>query len=376
MRILQVVMRRQRRGAEVFAGNLSDALVRRGHEVELLALYSPPDDDLKPELATWRDLPAQSSRGVSPMLLRSLATAIDEFAPDVLQANGADTLKYSALLRYRRRSSWPLVYRNISIASTWLRFPGQRAWLRWLLRKVDRVAAVSDASMADFRNTYELDAAKMLMIPNGVSIPGTVDREAARAKLRNAACIPDGAEVLLHVGSFSPEKNHVWMLRSLTPVLEARENVHLVLIGDGPTRPAVESLIDVLGHRARVRCLGTRADAADLTAGADLLLLPSLIEGIPGVILEASAHGTPTVAADVGSISDAVDDGETGSLVASGDTVGFSKAILDLLADPGRRRAMGVRARERVADRYGMDGVVNAFENLYLELSDQYAPAN
>jgi glycosyltransferase involved in cell wall biosynthesis len=371
LKILHLVTRRQHRGAEVFAAQLADGLVQEGHDARLVGLYEPPPDPMAPLLAPAKDLDGPAERQLSYRLVSSVAALIKEFRPDVVQANGSATLKYAALARLISRGQWPLVYRNISIASQWVRSPARRLFGQWLVSHVTHVAAVSRRSEDDFRKTYRVPAARISTIPIGVHVPSTPRLPDLRERLLVLARAPRDAELLLHVGSFSPEKNHGWMVDAFSRILVERPLAYLLLVGDGPLRTRVGSLVADYGLQERVHFLGTRADVPTLVGGADLLLLPSTIEGIPGVILEAAAQAVPTVATDVGSICEAVDDGRSGLLVPAGDMPSFVAAVSGLLADRGRRRAMGAAAYQVVKERYSMERIIARFERLYEELCGQ-----
>lgn len=368
MRILQLVTRRQRRGAEVFATELADTLTHRGHVVLVLGLYEPPAEPLTPVAAARADVGGQPK---SPLNLRTFAQLIiriREFKPDLVQANGSDTLKYSTLAKRVARGRWPLIYRNISLASHWLRGPAQRAWVRWLVAAVDHVVSVSDASAADFVRTYGVARDRVTAIPRAVRIPPHDIANEARARLVELANVPDGAPVLAHVGSFTAEKNHGWLLEAFERVRAGAPDPHLVLMGDGPLRKDVEAEVARRGLQSRVHLLGSRADAGELVAGADLFVLTSLVEGIPGVLLEAAAHRVPAVATDVGGVRQAVRTGVSGLVVRSGDLDGFVAGVCDLLADPERRRQMGDAARQLVEQEFELEAVADRYDLLYRAL--------
>jgi L-malate glycosyltransferase len=368
MRILQLVTVRQRRGAEVFATQLSDALSARGHEVVVVGLFPPPADPLTPALASAEDLGATSTRRLDVGRLRQVAAAVRRLRPDVVQANGSQTLKYSSLAKRLSPGRFPLVYRNISLASHWVHNPVHRAVGRWLASSLDHVSSVSEECGRDFGETYGVPTARRSVIRRGILIPEGLGAEDARRQLQALTGAPPEARILVHVGNFSEEKNHGWLVDAFRRIHAASPDVHLVLIGEGALRPAVEEQVAREGLRCSVHLLGMRPDAAQLVAGADLFVLPSRIEGIPGVVLEAGAQAVPAVATNVGGMPEAIDDGRTGVLVAPGDLAGFTRAVLELLADEPRRRALGVAARRLVRERFSMDATASAFEELYERL--------
>ncbi len=365
MRIVQLVTRRHRRGSEVVAADLSTALAARGHEVYYAGLNRPPAEPLVPARATSGDVSTATASVLNPRIVLDLVRYLGRVEPDVIQANGGYAMKYAVLAKRWSRRPWPLLYCNIGLSSDWLRKPGQRAWNRWLLRQAAVTAAVSDASRTDLLNTYGLDPALVEVVRRGVPIE-SLDAAAARSALRTELGLPDEAAVLLHVGSFSPEKNHAGLLRLFQRVRAQHPGAHLVLVGDGPMRAEVEREAE---RQEGIHLLGVRQDVPDLMAGSDLLLLPSLTEGIPGVILEAGVQSLPTVAYDVGGVAEAVRDGETGRLIASGDEEGFAHAVSALLADPAQRQAMGAQARAFIQSDYSLERSVDSFERLYQRIA-------
>ena len=114
-----------------------------------------------------------------------------------------------------------------------------------------------------------------------------------------------------------------------------------------------------------VQVLGHRADAADLVAAFDVVLLPSLYEGLPYSLLEAMAQRVPVVASDVTGNRDAIEHGRSGFLVALGDVSAFASQALSLLRDAACRAHMGDAARERVAAEFTEDRFLRRMTELY-----------
>ncbi len=363
-----MVTRRQLRGAEVFAGQLGRGLAGRGHTVALVSLYAPGEPPLTPADVEIVDLGGRRGRDFSPALLRAHAAFLRRWRPDVVQANGSDTYKYLVLARRLARLRTPLVYRNISIASAWLRGPAHRAWNRWLARQADAIAAVSLASAADYAEVYGLPPERIWTIPVGTPVPERVDREEARRRLASILGGDPPGPFVLHVGSFTPEKDHAVLLEAFARVNRRHPEARLVLAGDGPLRQEIANRVGAIGLGERVQLVGARDDLQEWMAGADLLVLSSRIEGLPGVVLEGAVRRLPVVATDVGSVSDAVVDGTTGLLVPSADSDALAAALDRLLADSGLRERMGTEGREHIRRCFSLDGVVARFEALYREL--------
>jgi glycosyltransferase involved in cell wall biosynthesis len=227
------------------------------------------------------------------------------------------------------------------------------------------VVAVSHTSADDFIRTYTVPAERIVVIPQSVRVPDVIGAAEARRTLATLAPVPHDAPILMHIGSFTPEKNHVWLLRRFRELRGTHPDAHLVLVGDGPLRATVDRVITELGLSNRVHCLGSRTDADTLVAAADILVLPSLVEGLPGVVLEAAACAVPAVASDVGGVSEAIVDGETGILIEIGEPEPFLTAVASLLGDPERCRSLGRRARERAATSFSFELALAEYDRLY-----------
>jgi L-malate glycosyltransferase len=362
MRLLQLVTTRQRRGAEVFASDLADALCRRGHDSVVVGLGRPPEDPLWPRLAPVVDIAREGVARLDVRRVFELARTFETQRPDLIQANGGYAVKYAVLARKISRGYWPIIYCNIGLSSDWLRFPGQRQWTRWLLRQTQMTAAVSDSSRRDLIDTYHLAGETVRVVRRGLATEPVFSREDGR-KLLQQAGIPANALVLLHVGSFTEEKNHRGLFRIFERVRERIPDVHLVLVGGGKLRSEIEQHAP-----SDVHFLGVRSDVSTLMAGADLFLLPSLTEGVPGVILEASVQALPTVAYSVGGIPEVVRDGETGRLTARGDEPGFAASVEEILESLEKRTMLGNNARAFVSAEYDIERSVDAFEKLYSDV--------
>ncbi|MBI3927728.1 MAG: glycosyltransferase [Armatimonadetes bacterium] len=368
LKVVQVVTRRQYRGAEVFASLLSEQLARRGHQVLLLGLYPPAEHHPQPAGVEFLDL-GNPRRGINPFLVLRLARELARLRPSVVQANGSDTLKYCSLARLISRRRWPLIYRNIGLASTW----ATSWWKRWLgrlmLRRVDRVVSVGRAAGADFALTYGYPPARVSVIRRGFAIDDSgLSWAQACALLPGLKSVPEQAPRLVHVGSFTPEKNQRWLLGAFRGVRARVPDCHLLLFGEGPLRSACEELCRERGLQDCVHFLGLVPEARRFMAVCDLLVLPSLTEGVPGVVVEAGLQGVPAVASDVGGVREVIRHGETGTVVEPGAEAAFVDAVAGLLQDPEARRRMGERARAELAGEFREDAVASRFEELYRSL--------
>jgi glycosyltransferase involved in cell wall biosynthesis len=143
------------------------------------------------------------------------------------------------------------------------------------------------------------------------------------------------------------------------------EGYRLVVVGDGPQRPELEALVRRLGMSERVELLPFRADARDLLGIFDVYLLPSRLEAFPVTVQEAMQAGVPVVATEVGSVREAIDEGETGFVVPVGDVGAMADAIRHLAGDDDLRARMGQLAAEVGRQRFDVDAGAAGWEAVY-----------
>lgn len=189
-------------------------------------------------------------------------------------------------------------------------------------------------------------------------------REGQEALRRNLGLSLDH-DVLGVVASLTEKKGH-WVFLDALRQLE-RSRVHVLLVGDGPLRPALTRAVEEAGLARVVSFLGVRRDLDVIFGAIDILVLPSLWEGVPLVLLAGMAAGLPVVATAVGGVPEVVRDGVNGLLVPAGDASALARALGQLVKDRRLRAMLGVAARETVTHRYDPERFVCAVAALYSE---------
>jgi glycosyltransferase involved in cell wall biosynthesis len=373
VKILQLVQKPQRRGAEVFAYQQSAAMRALGHTVQTAYLYhhagesmlepAPGDFMLAGNENHWQEkLPS-----VNLALLRKLNQAIADFKPHVVQVNGARTIKYGAVARKLWTGQpWALIYRNIGNPKDWLRGSTQRFYYRRLIMpQVDGIVGVSQETLGNVKDFYKLEI-PMRRIPNGVEIRDDVAID--RGAIRDLTRTPQASPVILFVGSLSVEKRVDRLLRVAARVREQMPELHLWILGGGPQRQQLEEQAVALGLADIVRFLGVQPDVASYMAAADLFLLASDTEGIPAVILEAGAQGLPVIATRVGGTPECIVNNETGLLVDKEDEVGLASAVLSVLQDPARSHALGLQAKKWIRANFDIEKIAQKYLAFYQQV--------
>ncbi len=180
--------------------------------------------------------------------------------------------------------------------------------------------------------------------------------------------MPDEATVCISVGRLVPVKGHADLIRGFAHALSEQEDLVLLLAGDGELRDELTALVAELSLGDRVRFLGWRDDTADLLAGSDIFVLPSLNEGLGLVLIEAMAANLPVVATRVGGVPEVVEEGQTGLLVEARNPDRISNAILRLARDRALRERMGRAGRERADEHFSIQATVRRTEQIYNDL--------
>lgn len=322
MKILNLIHKSQKRGAETFACQLSYHLGKLDHDVKIVAIYS--GEALLPFFPDIETLDASKKISFLDIrALRKLSKIIKEFNPDIIQANSGDTLKF--LIISKKIFGWkaPVVFRNASEVGRYLKSYKQKVFNKFLYKNVDRVISVSEASKNDLLCHFSFLKDKTEVIPVGLELDIII---------KHITFEPVSDKHIVHVGGFSFEKNHEGLIRIFKMVLKKWPYSKLHLIGDGLLKGEILKAVEIAGITENVVFHGFVDNPLDFIAAADLLVLPSKIEGLPGVLLEAMYCKTPVVAYAVGGIPEIVNQ-HTGYLIEYANEKLFADTICNALAE-------------------------------------------
>ena len=221
------------------------------------------------------------------------------------------------------------------------------------------VVAVSEDCARLAMTEEGVPATRLRMIHNGIDTEAITPPDLTEGRLGRRA---------ISVGRLAAVKDLGTMLKAVQRVTKSFPDFRLQLVGDGPERESLQSLVGDLGLGASVEMLGERRDIAERLTESDIFVQSSVSEGLSLGLLEAHAAGLPIVATDVGGNAEVVLHGTTGLLVPPRDPAKLAEALMELLADPDRALAMGHRGRLRVKEEFDLRKVVQRYEELYLEL--------
>ena len=137
--------------------------------------------------------------------------------------------------------------------------------------------------------------------------------------------------------------------------------VGVAIAGDGPEEASLRRQVEALGLSGHVTFMGLRADGQQIIGALDVMVLPSFSEGMPNVLLEAFAYGTPVVATRVGGVPDMVSDGRSGWLVSAGDAVQLAAALIEALENRVEAQRRAAQARKLLAEIFTIEKQAHAW---------------
>jgi len=368
MKILQLLPFPHRRGSEIFAAELNEWLEQAGHQVYTLFLYHYLLGDAlrmstpyTSALANYRSK-LEKIPGINPRLLWFFKHTVDLFRPDIVQVNGGRALKYGALVKKLCKSDFKLAYRSIGSPLFWEKKRLGRLITQLATKSADGVVAVSDATLAEFEKAPPHQIRRR--IHRGTNLEALtgatpVDRESLET--------PAHAQVLIYAGSLSSEKQPLRAVEILHQLTKKGEDAYLWMLGDGPQSEECYQLAKDRGVSDRLRLTGTVQKVAPYLQAADLHLLTSDTEGLPGCLVESAALGIPCVAADVGGVREIALDGETGFVVPANDISLYVKRARQILENPPLYAQFSERAKEW-AKNFSIDTIGPQYLELYQEL--------
>jgi glycosyltransferase involved in cell wall biosynthesis len=238
-----------------------------------------------------------------------------------------------------------------------LRPPLQRRIHRAVLRRADYVLVNSDAVADRLQGNGAIVPGRLMVISNGVDAARFSPGPTARSR---------SAELTVGtLANLRPEKGLADFVRAAALVTSLYPQHRFVIWGEGPLRPALESLIGELGLGGTVELRGRTTEPEAALRQMDIFVLPSVSEACSNALLQAMATGLAVVATEVGGNTELVADEITGLVVPPANPAALAKAILRLVEAPALAAALARRARQRVLGEFGIDRMLALMEGLY-----------
>jgi len=302
------------------------------------------------------------------LVRRALAVA-RSFRPDLIQTHSYKADLVGLALRWRLGIPWIAFSHGRTGEGCKVRL--YHTLDEIIIRGADRVVAVSEARRAALR-ARGCRPTRLVTIPNAVAVAGAKAGDAAA--VRQELGLDAHRPVVAAVGRLSPEKGQSYFVDAMAAVARAVPGAQGLIVGDGQEEGRLRAKVAAMELDGAIGFAGYRRDMDRIYAAIDLLVLPSLSEGLPNVVLEAMAHGRPVIATRVGGVPEVVEDGVSGFLVAPADAHALAQATVTLLHDPVRRASMGAAARERVERGFSVRGRAARILSVYSDVLQRRGP--
>jgi glycosyltransferase involved in cell wall biosynthesis len=357
-------------GAERQAVTLANRLAERGHECHLG--HVKPECDLRARLclpAAGSAFSLGASRYLDLKALRRLATEVARIQPSALLAANPYALMYATLARGWSRVRAPLISIYHSTSSPGLKQEAQLLAYRPFMWAADYTVFVSE-NQRRYCMRRALRSRRNTVIHNGIDTRHFQDHRSAleRHALRTELGYADTDFVIAITAVLRPEKNHVQLIEAIARLCRAGFPAKALLVGDGPTRGAVEARARTLGVEREVTVTGFREDVRPYLAACDVVCLCSLTtEALSLAAIEAMAMAKPLVHSRVGGATELIEPGRNGLLFPPGDTAALVEC-LSQLTDRHTRLTMGRSARAKAEAAFDEEAMIDRYEQLLLAI--------
>jgi len=276
---------------------------------------------------------------------------------DIVQANAGDTLKYTTLSKFFFRWQSILVYRNANRMSDFMKTPLHKVLNRVWLSQVDYFVSVSKDSRADLIGLYPAVSTRSVTIPIGTYTFDDILPMAVAASIQRP--------IFINIGSLVPEKNHAFLLNIFAGYVKEHSHATLWIVGDGKLRDNLEQQIVTLGLSDSITLWGYRKDVISLLKASDAVVMTSLIEGLPGVILEALSCGIPVVTSNVGGIGEAIENGYNGYCLNGFDVKDYVRHMDEVTSSPTVREKFKKNGKTTVGEKFLLPVIAGKFMGFY-----------
>lgn len=363
LNVLQVIPTLDRSGAEKQMVLLAAGLPRDRFRVEVAALtrLGPLEADLH---AAGVPVTAIAKRHkLDPIAFGRLLKFLKKRRFDVVQTWLFAGNTYGRLAALR--ANVPVVIATEMAVDLWKGYK-QLAIDRWLSRWTDRVVGNSQA-VVDYYREAGVPAERLALIYSGID--GVEPPQVDPAEVRTSLGLPAQCPLVLFAGRLAAQKAVGDLIDALDLLQHVRPDLCGLIVGEGPLRMQLEDRAHAYRLDQNVRFLGHREDVPRLLAASDVLVLPSLYEGLPNVVLEAMQARKPVVATAAPGTAEAVIDQETGLLVPVHSPPALAEAIRKVIENPALAHRLGEAGRTRVETHFRAEEMVLQFGTLYEHLA-------
>lgn len=349
------------------------------------------DEGLRPVVCGWytggdqADLLAAEGVTIAPPLAdphgwrrllvpRHLHRIVEAQGVGLIHAHMSDSAVWALLLHWLSGRPFVITHHNANLIDAIVTRSPLYRWLRHALvhvcaRRADLNIAVSETVRQVLIEEAGLTPDQVRFVPNGVPLPPDATVQAARQRRLERAAAGFAAQepgpVVLYMGRFVAQKTLGVLMEAIPALLSRFPRARVVLLGEGPDGAALKAQAETLGIAAATDWPGRVDDVTPWLENADLLVLPSRVEGLPMVVLEAMAWGLPVVASDIPSNRELVGDDAFGRLSRQGDPADLARATIATLEAPEETDARVEGALALIRENYSIAAVARMHIEVY-----------
>jgi glycosyltransferase involved in cell wall biosynthesis len=310
-------------------------------------------------------LPISTKQEVSPKIFISalkLSSEIKKYNIDIVHSNSRTTQVVGCLLEK---------FSGIAHISTCHGFFKKR-----LFRKIfpcwgQRVIAISESVKEHLINDFKVDEKKIDVIHNGIDIDKFKNQNSKiKIDIKKELGLGD-RPVIGIVARLSDVKGHVYLIEAMRDVINALPEAQLLIVGDGKMRQELINLTRSIKIEKNVHFIPSVKDTRDVLSALDVFVMPSIKEGLGLALMEAMAFGLAVIGSDVGGIKTLIQGGYNGLLISRKDSPALSKAILELLKNPQKRKTLGDNAKVFISQNFSQEKMARETEQAYLKCIKQ-----
>jgi len=369
IRVLEMIDRPFLGGGQINLLSIAKNLDREKFEVFVASREGGPlVDEVKKNKINY--IPIPFSKGIKGKIFREIASFLERQRIDILHTHGGVAGLYGRWAAHKSRT--PVVvhtlhgihylhYRNLLLKGAFILLE------RIFTRFTDALILVSDADRKRAAALKLAPESKMFVIKNGIDFTEAKERDYLEKKKKELG-LDLSQPIVGTVARLHRQKGLIYLLRAAREVQQAIPEVKILIVGGGPLHLKLERAVLRAGLGNCLVFMGERKDAQELLSLFDVFVLSSLWEGLPYVLIEASALGKPIVATDVDGVKEVIKNGETGILVPPRNPKKLAEAIIRLLQKKDFALKLGERAKKTIPLKYSLSRMVEEVQNLYLKL--------
>jgi len=246
---------------------------------------------------------------------------------------------------------------------------------RWTERWVNKFIILSEASRRALIERHKIPQEKIVKIYNGIEIeeynPDLKEARRKKLEVRRKLGLKDDMLVIGAIGRLVWQKGFEYLIQAIPKVIEVFPETRFLIVGEGPMRRKLEELGEKFQVKDNIIFAGFRSDVKEILESIDLLAMPSLLEGLPMVLLEGMAMSKPIVATRIEGITEVLEDGKTGLLVPAQDPHALAEAITEILNNKTKANLLGQNARKIAEEKFSVKKMVEQLEWVYEKLLNE-----